>query len=269
MERPNWRMRFPMVAQRTRQNERVATGGGMRVIPAIDLKDGRCVRLRQGDMAAETVYSNDVPSVAGRWQQQGADLIHVVDLNGAVDGAPKNLPQIEAVMKTVSVKVQVGGGIRTIETVRRYLHAGVARVVLGTAALTDRAFLVQACQEFPRRILLGLDARDGKVAVKGWTAVSETTAIDLLKALAGLELGAVIYTDIARDGMLGGPNLVALGEVVECSSFPVIASGGITRVEDLQAVHALGPRVEGAIVGKALYDGKLDYAAAVAAIGTR
>jgi uncharacterized protein related to proFAR isomerase len=131
MERPNWRMRFPMAAQRARQNERVATGGGMRVIPAIDLKDGRCVRLRQGDMAAETVYSNDVPSVAGRWQQQGADLIHVVDLNGAVDGVPKNLPQIEAVMKTVSVKVQVGGGIRTIETVRRYLHAGVARVVLG------------------------------------------------------------------------------------------------------------------------------------------
>lgn len=241
----------------------------MRVIPAIDLKDGRCVRLRQGDMAAETVYSDDVPSVAGRWQQQGADLIHVVDLNGAVDGAPKNLPQIEAVMKTVSVKVQVGGGIRTIETVRRYLDAGVARVVLGTAALMDRKFLVQACQEYPRRILLGLDARDGKVAVKGWTAVSETRAIDLLKELAGLELGAVIYTDIARDGMLNGPNLTALREVVDCSSFPVIASGGITRVEDLRAVHALGPRVEGAIVGKALYDGKLDYAAAVAAVGTR
>ena len=152
---------------------------------------------------------------------------------------------------------------------RRYLHAGVARVVLGTAALMDRTFLAQACQEFPRRILLGLDARDGKVAVKGWTAVSETKAIDLLKELAGLELGAVIYTDIARDGMLNGPNLTALREVVDCSSFPVIASGGITRVEDLQAVHALGPRVEGAIVGKALYDGKLDYAAAVAAIGKR
>ena len=147
---------------------------GMRVIPAIDLKDGRCVRLRQGDMAAETVYSEDVPLVAKRWQEQGADLIHVVDLNGAVDGEPKNLPQIEAVMKTVSVKVQVGGGIRTIETVRRYLQAGVARVVLGTAALTDRGFLAQACHEFPRRIVLGLDARDGKVAVKGWTTVSET-----------------------------------------------------------------------------------------------
>jgi phosphoribosylformimino-5-aminoimidazole carboxamide ribotide isomerase len=215
-------------------------------------------------MAAETVYSDDVPAVARKWQQQGAAMIHVVDLNGAVDGEPRNLPQIEAVIKTVSVKVQVGGGIRNIETVRRYLTAGVSRVVLGTAALTDRKFLEQACREFPRRILLGLDARDGKVAVKGWTALSDTKAIDLLKELAGHEIGAVIYTDIARDGMLSGPNLSALKEVVEYSSFPVIASGGITKIEDLRAVRSLGPRVEGAIVGKALYDGKLDYAAAAA-----
>ncbi len=231
----------------------------MRVIPAIDLKDGRCVRLRQGDMTAETVYSEDVPSVAVRWQQEGADLIHVVDLNGAIDGEPKNLSQIEAVLKAVSVKVQVGGGIRTINTVRQYLHAGVARVVLGTAALMDRAFLAQACREFPRRVLLGLDAKDGQVAVKGWTSLSATKATDLLKELAGFDWGAVIYTDIARDGMLGGPNLDALREVVELSSVPVIASGGISRIEDLQAVQSLGPRVEGAIVGKALYDGKLDY----------
>lgn len=240
----------------------------MLVIPAIDLKDGRCVRLRQGDMAAETVYSDDVPAVARKWQQGGASVIHVVDLNGAVDGEPRNLPQIEAVMKTVSVKVQVGGGIRTIQIVRRYLNAGVSRVVLGTAALTDRAFLEQACKEFPRRILLGLDARDGKVAVKGWTAVSDTKAIDLLKEVSGLEIGAVIYTDISRDGMLSGPNIPALKEVVEFSSFPVIASGGITCVEDLRAVQSLGPRIEGAIVGKALYDGKLDYSAAVKALGS-
>ncbi len=237
----------------------------MIVIPAIDLKDGRCVRLRQGDMAAETVYSEDVPAIARQWQQQGAGLIHVVDLNGAVDGEPRNLPQIEAVMKTVRVKVQVGGGIRSIQTVRQYLGAGVSRVVLGTAALTDRAFLRQACKEFPRRILLGLDARDGKVAVKGWTAVSETKAIDLLNDLAGYEIGAVIYTDIARDGMLSGPNIPALTEVVAHSSFPVIASGGITRAEDLRAVQSLGPRIEGAIVGKALYDGKLDLRAAIIA----
>ncbi len=238
----------------------------MLVIPAIDLKDGRCVRLRQGDMAAETVYSDDVPAVAGVWQKSGANLIHVVDLNGAVDGEPRNLPQIEAVIKTVSVAVQVGGGIRHMETVRRYLNAGVSRVVLGTAALTDRAFLEEACREFPKRIVLGLDARDGKVAVKGWTAVSETRAMDLLEALSNVALGAVIYTDISRDGMLSGPNLSALREVVECSSFPVIASGGITRVEDLVAVQALGSRIEGAIVGKALYDGKLDYRSALAAV---
>jgi phosphoribosylformimino-5-aminoimidazole carboxamide ribotide isomerase len=238
----------------------------MIVIPAIDLKDGSCVRLRQGDMAAETVYSSDVPAIARQWQEQGAVLIHVVDLNGAVDGEPRNLSEIQSVIDTVSVKVQVGGGIRNIDTVRRYLAAGVSRVVLGTAALTDRMVLEQACREFPRRILLGLDARDGKVAVKGWTALSETKAIDLLKELSGYELGAVIYTDIARDGMLQGPNISALREVVERSSFPVIASGGITRMEDLRAIRSLGPRLEGAIVGKALYDGKLDYRAAVEAL---
>ena len=241
----------------------------MLVIPAIDLKDGRCVRLRQGDMAAETVYSDDVPAVARQWQDAGAAVIHVVDLNGAVDGEPRNFLEIQSVIATVSAKVQVGGGIRSIDTVRRYLNAGVSRVVLGTAALNDRAFLEQACNEFPQRILLGLDARDGKVAVKGWTALSDTKAIELLKELSGYHIGAVIYTDISRDGMLSGPNIPALREVVEYSSIPVIASGGITRTEDLLAVRSLGPRIEGAIVGKALYDGKLDYAAAVKAVGTR
>ncbi|HEY6085623.1 MAG TPA: 1-(5-phosphoribosyl)-5-[(5-phosphoribosylamino)methylideneamino] imidazole-4-carboxamide isomerase, partial [Nitrospira sp.] len=195
----------------------------MLVIPAIDLKDGRCVRLRQGDMRAETVYSEDIPAIARTWQQQGATIIHVVDLNGAVDGEPRNFPHIERMLKSVKVQVQVGGGIRHIQTVRRYLSAGVSRVVLGTAALNDRSFLDQACKEFPHRILLGLDAKDGKVAIKGWTDLSDTTARDLLKALAEYDLGAVIYTDISRDGMLGGPNLSALREVVEYSSFPVIA----------------------------------------------
>lgn len=245
-----------------------AGASSMLVIPAIDLKDGRCVRLKQGDMAAETVYSEDVRAVARQWQDAGASLIHVVDLNGAVDGEPRNLPHIETVLKTVRIKIQVGGGIRSIDTVRRYLHAGVARVVLGTAALTDPAFLKQACAEFPRRIVLGLDARDGKVAIKGWTAVSETNAVDWLQSLSGLAIGAVIYTDIARDGMLSGPNLPALKQVVEHSSFPVIASGGISRIEDLEAVRSLGPRIEGAIVGKALYDGKLEYRAALTALAS-
>jgi phosphoribosylformimino-5-aminoimidazole carboxamide ribotide isomerase len=241
----------------------------MLVIPAIDLKDGRCVRLRQGDMAAETVYSSDVPLMACRWQEAGARIIHLVDLNGAVEGEPKNFPHIEAVRQAVDIEIQVGGGIRNLDTVRRYLRSGISRVVLGTSALTARGFLDEACGEFPRRILLGLDARDGKVAVKGWTSTSETKAIDLLKELAGYPLGAVIYTDIARDGMLDGPNLSSLAEIAAYSAFPVIASGGISRIEDLKAVRSLGPQVVGAIVGKALYDGKLDYRAAMAALAQR
>jgi phosphoribosylformimino-5-aminoimidazole carboxamide ribotide isomerase len=238
----------------------------MLVIPAIDVKDGRCVRLRQGDMAAETVYSHDVPSMARRWEEAGAALIHLVDLNGAVEGEPKNFPQIEAVRRAVSVEIQVGGGLRSMESVRRYLDAGISRVVLGTSAVSDRRLLDEACAAFPRRILLGLDARDGKVAVKGWTAVSETGAIDLLKEVSGYAIGAVIYTDIARDGMLNGPNISALREIAAYSPFPVIASGGISRIEDLNAVRSLGPGVVGAIVGKALYDGKLEYQAALAAM---
>lgn len=238
----------------------------MHVIPAIDIKDGRCVRLRQGDMAAETVYSDDLVSVALGWQQKGATWLHVVDLNGAVDGKPSNDTHIEGIVKTVGLSVQVGGGIRSIETVRRYFQIGVARVVLGTAALTDRPFLEQACREFPGLVLVGVDARNGKVAVKGWTTVSETSAVELIRSLEGLKLAGVVYTDIARDGMLGGPNLSALKEVADHSPCPVIASGGITRVEDLVAIQALGPRLGGAIVGKALYDGKLDFVEALGAI---
>lgn len=238
----------------------------MIIIPAIDVKDGRCVRLRQGDMAAETVYSYDVAEVARNWQKSGAALIHVVDLNGAVDGEPRNLLKIQSIMKSVTVPVQVGGGIRTLETVRQYLNAGVSRVVLGTAAFTDQTLLDQACREFPQRIVLGLDARDGRVAVKGWTAVSDIKAIDLLKELSNCLIAAVIYTDIARDGMLNGPNLSALKEIVEFSSFPVIASGGITSLEDLRAIQSIGLKIEGAIVGKALYDGKLDLRATIEAL---
>jgi phosphoribosylformimino-5-aminoimidazole carboxamide ribotide isomerase len=208
----------------------------MVVIPAIDVKDGRCVRLRQGDMDAETVYGTDIPSMATRWVEAGATIIHLVDLNGAVEGEPRNLTQIEAVIRSAPVQVQVGGGIRNMTTVRRYFKSGISRIVLGTGAF------------------------------KGWTSLSETTATHLLKELAGFDLGAVIYTDIARDGMLSGPNIAALREILTFSAFPVIASGGISTIEDLQALQSLRPRVEGAIVGKALYDGKLDYREAVAAL---
>lgn len=237
----------------------------MLVIPAIDLKDGRCVRLRQGDMREETVYSDDPPGMAARWERLGAGLLHVVDLNGAIEGQPKNASLIEAIVKAVSIPVQVGGGIRSLDTVKLYFSLGASRVVLGTAALQDRRLLDQACAEFPRRILVGIDARDGKVAVRGWTSQSMTLAKDLVRTLADAPLAGVIYTDIARDGMLEGPNLGALREMVDCSPVPIIASGGVTKVEDIRAVKSLGPKVEGAIVGKALYDGKLDMKAALAA----
>lgn len=240
----------------------------MLVIPAIDLKDGRCVRLRQGDMREETVYSEDPAAMALYWEGLGARLLHVVDLNGAIEGEPRNFSQIEAILKRAAVPVQIGGGIRTIDTIRLYLSHGASRVVLGTAALQDQTLLERACAEFPNRILVGIDARDGTVTVRGWTSLSDVSVMELLQALSGYPLCGVIHTDIARDGMLEGPNLVALREIVEGSPVPVIASGGITRVEDIRAIRSLGLRVEGAIVGKALYDGKLDFAAALAAAGS-
>jgi phosphoribosylformimino-5-aminoimidazole carboxamide ribotide isomerase len=238
----------------------------MVVIPAIDLKDGRCVRLRQGDLQAETVYSDDPAAMARHWAGLGATLLHVVDLNGAVEGLPKNLPQIEAILNTGALPVQVGGGIRSLETIRLYLSRGVSRVVLGTAALNDRQLLTAACGEFPGQILVGLDAKCGQIAIKGWTEVSSTSVLDILKTFEGLPLAGIIYTDIARDGMLEGPNLPSLREVLTATSYAVIASGGISSVADLLAVQALGSRISGAIVGKALYDKKLDFGDALRAL---
>ena len=238
----------------------------MLVIPAIDLKDGRCVRLRQGDFREETVYSEDPPAMAAQWERMGARLLHVVDLNGALEGQPKNLAMIETIVKSVSVPVQVGGGIRDMDAVRMYLSRGVRRVVLGTAVVQDRALLDRACKEFPARILVSIDARGGKVAVRGWTSLSDTSVTDLLRTLSGYALAGVVFTDIARDGMLEGPNVAALKEIVEHSPVPVFASGGIARLEDLQAIKSLGAKVEGVIVGKALYDGKLDLSRALQAV---
>ena len=237
----------------------------MVVIPAIDLKEGRCVRLRQGDLRQETVYSDDPPGMARHWVALGATFLHVVDLDGAVDGRPRNRASIEAIAKSVSIPVQIGGGIRTLDAIRSYLGNGAARVVLGTAVLEHRDLLDAACTEFPDRILAGIDARNGRVAVQGWISLSEMSAIRLLDELAKYPLAGVVYTDISKDGMLEGPNLSGLKEIVARSPVPVIASGGICRVEDIRAIKALGDRVAGVIVGKALYDGKLDLGAALAA----
>jgi len=236
------------------------------VIPAIDLKDGRCVRLRQGRMQEETVYSQEPMEVARRWEDEGAQLLHVVDLNGAVEGFPQNRKAIETILKAVSIPVQVGGGIRTVETVSAYLSSGAERVVLGTAVVRDRAVLEEACGRFPGRVLVGVDAQGGKVAVKGWTEVADQDAADFVGRLTGLAVYAVIYTDIARDGMLDGPNLEGLRRMVAACPVPLIASGGITRTEDLRQLCALGPKVIGAIVGKALYEGVLDLRSAMAAV---
>ena len=192
-------------------------------------------------------------------------MLHVVDLNGAIEGQPKNQAHIEAILEAVSVPVQIGGGIRTPEAIKRYLSRGAKRVILGTAALQDQAVIEWACSEFPGRVWVGMDARNGHVAVRGWTTQTGTSVAELLDMLKGYALGGVVYTDIATDGMLSGPNLTALRRVVDASSLPVIASGGVTRVEDILAIKALGPRIEGVIVGKALYDGKLELKDAVRA----
>jgi len=239
----------------------------MVIIPAIDLKDGRCVRLRQGDLNQETQYSQDPPAMAVHWASQGASCLHVVDLNGAVDGTPKNMEQVLAIAASISIPVQVGGGIRSMETIRTYLSQGVQKVVLGTAVLDNVALLKQACEEFPGRIIVGIDVKHGKVAVRGWTNLSDVTQTQIFQTLRPYPVAAVIFTEISRDGMLEGPNLSALAQAVHDCPFPLIASGGVTRLEDVQAVKALGEKVIGIIVGKALYEGALELSAAVRVAG--
>lgn len=235
----------------------------MLVIPAIDLKNGRCVRLCQGDMAQETWYSNDPMAMAVHWEALGAQRLHVVDLDGAVKGQPENFEHICAIAEAVSIPVQVGGGIRTLETIRRYLCRGVQKVVLGTAVLENPTLLDQASHEFPDRILIGIDVKQGRVAVKGWTTVSEKTPETVFHSLHPYPLAGVVFTEISRDGMLKGPNLDALRNAMSVSPFPLIASGGISRVEDIRAVKQLGEKIIGVIIGKALYEGTVELPSAI------
>ena len=236
----------------------------MMVIPAIDLKDGRCVRLRQGDMAQETTYSDDPTAMARQWEALGAQRLHVVDLNGAVNGKPHNMEQVRAIAAAVSSPIHVGGGIRSLDVMKDYFDHGVSRVVLGTAALENRVFLADACASFPDKIFVGVDVKQGKVAVHGWTNLSESTAEHVLASLNDYPLAGVIFTEISRDGMLEGPNVSALRDALQASPVPLIASGGVTRVEDIRAIKRLGQKIIGVIVGKALYEGTLDLTAALA-----
>jgi phosphoribosylformimino-5-aminoimidazole carboxamide ribotide isomerase len=237
----------------------------MLVIPAVDLRNGRCVRLRQGRMDAETVYSDDPVAMAQGWVEQGAAWLHVVDLDGAVEGEPRNLSVIEQIVKTVPVPVQVGGGIRTIDRIERYLRLGIARVIIGTLAIDQPMMVSDICRRFPECIAVSLDARDGKVALKGW---QENAALDYLRVARQIDAwhpAVLIFTAIQRDGTLEGPDLPRLKELLAAVSTPVIAAGGIGQIDHLQHLLPLAAEgLHGVIVGKALYDGSVTFREALA-----
>ncbi len=237
----------------------------MIVIPAVDIKDGRCVRLLQGRMDAETVFSEDPSEMARQWADQGAELIHVVDLDGAIKKRPRNLAAIEKIVKSLRVPIQVGGGIRDIDTVRLYLDSGVAKVVIGSGAINNPEMVLAACREFPERIVLGIDARNGLVAIEGWTETTDVSAIDLAKQFEGGGLSAINFTDIARDGMRTGPNIPAIRNFAQAVDIPVVASGGVSAIEDIKALADIqNPGITGVIIGRALYEGDLHLPEAIA-----
>jgi phosphoribosylformimino-5-aminoimidazole carboxamide ribotide isomerase len=235
----------------------------MIILPAIDIRGGRCVRLRQGRFQEETVFDEDPAAVARRFEAAGAEWLHVVDLDGAREGEPRNLDRVRAIREAVGLKMEVGGGIRSTEAAEEVLEAGADRIVVGTRAVREPEWLKEVAEKFPAQVALGLDARQGRVAVEGWESPTERMAAEMLEAFAGLPLAAIIYTDIGRDGMMSGPNVVATAELVKASRFPVIASGGVTTVEDVRKLKRIG--VWGAIIGRALYEGKLTLDAALAA----
>jgi phosphoribosylformimino-5-aminoimidazole carboxamide ribotide isomerase len=238
----------------------------MQIWPAIDLRGGKCVRLKQGDYARETVYGEDPAEMARHWVRQGASCLHLVDLDGARDGAQANLAAISAILSAVKIPCQLGGGIRDEAIIERLLGLGIARLVVGTKALKEPAWFQQMCAKYPHKLALGIDARDGKVATDGWLETSSALAIDFAKQFAGDAVGAIIYTDIARDGMLQGPNLPAMAEMKNATSIPVIASGGVTTAADVAALARVP--MAGAIIGRALYEETLTLPAALAAAKT-
>jgi len=235
----------------------------MELWPAIDLRGGRCVRLLQGDYARETVFGDDPVAMARRFVAAGARRLHIVDLDGARDGGPTQAALVARMVQAAGVPCQVGGGIRTLEAARDYLAAGLARVIIGSVAIERPDLLDTLAETFPHRVVLGLDARGGRVAVRGWVDTSPLTAIDVARRTAGLPLAALVYTDIATDGMLSGPNLPALREMLAATRHPVVASGGVATAADIEQVAATG--CTGCIVGRALYEGAVTIPAALAA----
>lgn len=234
----------------------------MLVIPAIDLKDGQCVRLQQGKKDAVTIYSRDPLATARKWESYGAKVLHIVDLDGAFTGSQKNLKVILEIRKSVKMVIQVGGGIRNISTVDILLYAGINRVIIGTSAIEDSRFVIEACNKFPGKIFVGIDAKDGKVAVKGWEEISTIEAIELAKRIENVGISGIIYTDISRDGMLTGPNISSVEDMVKTVNIPVIASGGIATIEDIKNLLKI-KNLYGAITGKAIYSGSLNLRVAI------
>jgi phosphoribosylformimino-5-aminoimidazole carboxamide ribotide isomerase len=244
--------------------------GAVILFPAIDLKEGKCVRLQQGDMARATIFNHDPAQQAAQFEAQGFRYLHIVDLDGAFAGAPVNAAPVERILEAVSMPVQLGGGIRDIGRVEDWLEKGITRVILGTAAVRDPAFVKEAARRFPGRVAVGLDAKDGRVAVEGWAETSDLTALELAQRFEDAGVAAIIYTDIARDGLLKGLNMEATIALAEAISIPVIASGGLASLDDVKALmEPRAAKLEGAITGRALYDGRLDPRAALALVAGR
>jgi phosphoribosylformimino-5-aminoimidazole carboxamide ribotide isomerase len=235
----------------------------MEVWPAIDLRGGNCVRLLQGDYNRETVFGHDPAAMARRWVAQGASCLHLVDLDGARDGRSGNRAAIEAIVQAVSVPCELGGGLRDRETIQQMLDLGLTRLVIGTKALKDPAWFREMCQAFPGRLAVGIDARDGRVATDGWLSVSDVPAVQLAREISREPIAAIIYTDIARDGMMNGPNFEAMEQMQQAVDVPVVASGGVTTAEDVRRLAQGG--LAGCIIGRTLYEGELTLASALAA----
>jgi phosphoribosylformimino-5-aminoimidazole carboxamide ribotide isomerase len=236
-----------------------ARGTDVILFPAIDLKDGKCVRLKLGDMNEATVFNDDPADQALSFERQGFEYLHIVDLNGAFAGKPVNAEAVDAILKAITMPAQLGGGIRDLATIEAWLERGIRRVILGTIAVRDPALVREACKLFPGRVAVGIDAKGGKVAVEGWAETSELSAIDLARRFEDAGVAAIIYTDIERDGVLKGLNLPATAELARATAIPVIASGGLASIDDVKALLTPEYRMlEGAITGRALYDGRLD-----------
>ncbi|USG61160.1 1-(5-phosphoribosyl)-5-[(5-phosphoribosylamino)methylideneamino]imidazole-4-carboxamide isomerase [Sneathiella marina] len=239
----------------------------MNIYPAIDLKDGNCVRLLRGEMDAATIFNNDPADQARSFKDAGFNRLHLVDLNGAFEGKPVNASAVENILSATDVPVQLGGGIRDLATIDMWLQKGLKRVILGTVALRDPAMVVDACRAFPGHIAVGIDARDGRVAVEGWAETSETTALDLARKFEDVGVEAIIYTDIDRDGALQGVNLEATRALADAINIPVIASGGVASIADIEGLLThTDSGIEGVIIGRALYDGRIDPGEAMALV---